>query len=76
MSRGNTLRIILAAEAIIVWSQDAGPLNTSATIHESELNLWFVDLPTGNWAIGSVVTFTYFSKPERWEAVNWQVNVI
>ncbi|MEY2394588.1 MAG: glucoamylase, partial [Acidobacteriaceae bacterium] len=76
MSFGKTLRIILAAEAIIVWSQDGGPFNTSATIHESTLNLWFVDLPTAKWTIDSVITFTYFSKPERWDAGNWQVSII
>ena len=77
MSHGKILRIVLAAEATIVWSPD-GWKHTSRfdTIHQSELNLWFADFPTAEWSIGSAITFTLFWKAdERWEGQNWQVSV-
>jgi len=72
------LRIILAAEANIVWSTDNwARTDQSATIHQDELNLWFADFPTADWPIGSVFAFTFFWKAEqRWEDRNWQVNIL
>jgi glucoamylase len=78
VSRGKILRIILAAEADIIWSTDGwARTNTSNTTLESGLNLWFVDFPTGEWAAGSVLTFTFFWKSDqRWQGHNWEVNVL
>ncbi|HEX3229859.1 MAG TPA: glycoside hydrolase family 15 protein, partial [Pyrinomonadaceae bacterium] len=78
VSRGRILRIILAREAIIVWSTDAwARTNESYTSHESSLNLWFADLPTLEWPNGSVLTFTCFwQRDRRWEGRNWQVSVL
>src|SRR5213593_401508 len=78
VSRGKILRIILAAEANIVWSTDNwARTDQSATIHQDELNLWFADFPTADWPIGSVFAFTFFWKAEqRWEDRNWQVNIL
>ena len=77
MPRGKILRILLAAEATIVWSTDDwARTNRTDTIHESGLNLWFADFPTAEWTGGSVITFTCFWKrDQRWEGRNWQVNV-
>ena len=77
MWRGKILRIILAAEATIVWSRsDWAKTNESGTSHESGLNLWFTDLPTVEWPSGSVLAFALFWKrDQRWESRNWQVNV-
>jgi len=77
VSRGKILRIILAAEATIVWSTDDwARTNRSDTTHESGLNLWFADFPTAEWPAGSVFTFTSFWKrDQRWEGRNWQVSV-
>jgi glucoamylase len=77
ISRGKILRIILAAEASIVWSTDDwARTNRSDTIHESGLNLWFADFPTAEWPAGSVFMFTSFWKrDQRWEGRNWQVSV-
>jgi len=76
--RGKILRIILPAEATIVWSTDNWThTNRADTIHASELNLWFADFPTAEWSPGSVITFTRFWKREqRWEGHNWQVSVL
>src|SRR3989441_1047815 len=78
MSRRKILRIILAAEANIVWSTDNwARTDQSATIHQDELNLWFADFPTADWPIGAVFAFTFFWKGEqRWEDRNWQVNIL
>jgi glucoamylase len=77
VSRGKILRIILAAEATIVWSTDDWThTNHSDTTHESGLNLWFADFPTTEWPEGSLFTFTCFWKrDQRWEAQNWQVSL-
>jgi glucoamylase len=78
MPRGKTLRVILAAEATVVWSTD-GWIRTNHTDanHEGVLNLWFVDFPTADWPAGSVVEFTLFWKEgQRWEGRNWQVKLL
>jgi len=77
VSRGKILRIILAAEATIVWSTDDwARTNRSDTAHESGLNLWFADFPTAELPEGSVFTFTSFWKrDQRWEGRNWQVSL-
>jgi hypothetical protein len=77
VARGKILRIIVAAEATIVWSKDGwAHTNRSDTTLESELNLSFADFPTEQWPAGSVLTFTFFWKrDQRWEGQNWQVSV-
>jgi glucoamylase len=76
--RGKILRIILRAEATIVWStSDWASSNKSDTSLQSDLNLWFADFPTTEWTQGSVLAFTLFWKrDQRWENRNWQVNIL
>ncbi|MGA2248874.1 MAG: glycoside hydrolase family 15 protein [Verrucomicrobiota bacterium] len=76
--RGKTLRVILAAEATVVWSTDGwGHTNHTDTNHEGVLNLWFVDFPTTDWPADSLVDFTLFWKEDqRWEGKSWQVKVL
>jgi glucoamylase len=78
VSRGKILRIILAAQATVVWSTDGGASsNLLDTTHESRLDLWFADLPTADWLAGSTLTFTFFWKlDQRWEGRNWQVAIL
>jgi glucoamylase len=78
LARGKILRIILAAEATIVWSSDGWAHTiSSATIHERGLNLWFADFATDDWLPGSVFEFTcYWKKEQQWQGRNWQVNVL
>ncbi|HKX61164.1 MAG TPA: glycoside hydrolase family 15 protein, partial [Verrucomicrobiae bacterium] len=78
MARGKILRIILAAEATIVWStDDRAHTNQLDTTQESGLNLWFADFSTAEWPAGSVFQFTCFWKREqRWHDQNWQVSVL
>ncbi|HEV7924866.1 MAG TPA: glycoside hydrolase family 15 protein [Verrucomicrobiae bacterium] len=78
ISRGKILRIILAAEATIVWTTD-GWAHTSRSVsaHERELNLWFADFPSGEWPAGSVFEFTFlWTHDQRWEGRNWQLSVL
>jgi len=77
VSRGKILRIILGAEATIVWSTGnwAGT-NQSQTFHQSELDLWFADFPTADLSDGFVFAFTFFwERDQRWEDRRWQVDV-
>jgi glucoamylase len=78
VSRGKILRIILAAQATVVWSTDGGArTNLLETIHESRLDLWFADFPTADWLAGSTFTFTFFWKrDQRWEGRDWQINLL
>jgi glucoamylase len=78
LSRGKVFRIILAAEATIVWSMDGWEhTNKSGTTHESGLNLWFADFPTAGWPDGSTLEFTCFwEREQRWQGQNWRVNVL
>jgi glucoamylase len=78
MSRGKILRIILSAQATVVWSSDGGArTNLLDTIHQSRLDLWFADFPTTDWPAGSTLTFTIFWKrDQRWEGRDWQVSIL
>lgn len=74
---GKILRLIVAADATVVWSADHW-----ATTHEADatplnaLNLWFADLPTGDCQDDAVIEFTFFWKAARgWEGRNHSVAV-
>jgi hypothetical protein len=72
------LRIILAEEAAITWSTDNWQrTNEAQTMHQKNLDLWFADFPTAEWAAASVFAFTIFWKrDQRWENRNWQISVV
>jgi glucoamylase len=76
--RGKVLRIILAADATIVWSTDGwARSNETDTTHEGGLDLWFADFQTGEWADGSKLEFTFFWKREqRWQGQDWRVDIV
>jgi glucoamylase len=78
MPRGKILRIILAAEATILWSVDDWVhANQLDTVQENELNLWYADFPTSEWPNSSVFAFTCFWKDdERWQGHNWHVKLL
>ena len=78
VSHGKIFRIILAAEATIVWSiDDWARRNESHTTNRDELNLWYADFATAEWPQGSVLAFTVFWKrDQRWEDRNWQVSLL
>jgi glucoamylase len=78
MSPGKILRIIVAAEASIVWSANNWVITNSVdTTNTSTLNLWFADLPTENCPDGAMIEFTLFWKQDkRWEGRNYSVAVI
>jgi len=72
---GKTLRLIITADATIVWTADAWkePRKTDAA-YVRPLNLWFVDLPVDERPDGSVIEFTFFwKKTQRWEGKNYAV---
>ena len=77
MSPGKILRLIVAADATIVWSaNDWASTSKADATHISALNLWFADLPTENCAGGSAIEFTFFWKEaQRWEGRNYSVAV-
>ena len=77
MARAKILRIIVAADATIIWSADdwASP-GRLETAHDSALHLSFADIPTENCAGGSAIEFTFFWKEAKcWEGRNYQVAV-
>jgi glucoamylase len=77
MAHGKTLRIIVAADATIVWSaNDWASTNKAETTHISALNVSFVDLPTVACADGSKIEFTFFWKEaQHWEGKNYSLTV-
>jgi glucoamylase len=75
LPRGKTLRVILDAEAAIIWTADGWSTRNSVemTFNES-FDLWFTDLATSNVPSARVVEFTFFWKTDqRWEGRNWQL---
>jgi glucoamylase len=67
----------VAADAMIVWSANAwASTNRKDATHVSELDLWFVDLPTESCPPRSVIEFTLFWKDaQRWEGRNYSVSI-
>jgi glucoamylase len=78
MPQGKTLRIILPADAVIVWTTDDWKRsNESEANHVDDLNLWFVELPTAELAGKSQIEFTFFWKrAKQWEGRNFRVEVV
>jgi glucoamylase len=74
---GQILRLIVAADATIVWSANGwASTNQADATPISALNLWFADLPTRDCPDGSVIEFTFFWKEtRRWEGGNYSVLV-
>lgn len=77
MLAGRILRLILSADAVIVWSaNDWTRTNTTDATSLSALNVWFADLPTQGCHNGAVIEFTFFWKDaQRWEGRNYSVVV-
>jgi hypothetical protein len=78
LPRGKILRLVLSAEATIVWSADrwAGHTKTP-TAYEPALRLWFADLATEQVPAGEIIEFTLLWEPgRRPEGRNWQVSVV
>ena len=78
MPQGKTLRIVLPADAVIVWTTDDWKRsNESEANYVDGMNLWFVDLPTAELADKSQIEFTFSWKREkRWEGRNFRVEVV
>jgi glucoamylase len=77
MPPGKILRLILVADATVVWSANAWmSTNKTDATHINALNLWFADLPTEDCPDVSAVEFTFFWKEaQRWEGRNYSVAV-
>jgi glucoamylase len=77
ISPGTVLRLIVAADATIVWSaNDWASTNKMDATPISALNLWFADLPTEDCPDGSVIEFTLFwTEAQRWEGRNYSIAV-
>ena len=76
--QGKTLRVILPADAVIVWTTDNWKRsNESEADHLDDLNLWFLDLPTAELTGKSQVEFTFFwTREKQWEGRNFRVEVV
>jgi glucoamylase len=74
---GQVLRVIVAADATILWSADKwASANQADTTQISALKVWFVDLAAGAVPEGSVIEFTFFWKEaQRWEGKNYSVEI-
>jgi glucoamylase len=77
VARGKILRLIVAADATIVWSANgwASTNHTDATPIRA-LKVWFADLPTADCPDGSVIEFTFcWKEARRRERRNYSVTV-
>jgi glucoamylase len=72
-----TLRLIVAADATVIWSSNAwANTNKADTTQVSALDLWFADLATQNCPEGSVIEFTFFwNEAQHWEGRNYSVAI-
>lgn len=74
---GQILRLIVAAEASVVWSADGwATRHQTETVSVAAIEVWFADLPAEACADGAVVEFTFYWKEARhWEGRNFSVAV-
>jgi glucoamylase len=77
MPTGQVLRLIVAADATILWSANSwASTNKVDTTQISALKVWFADLSTAASLHDSVIEFTFFWKEAgRWEGRNYSVAV-
>jgi glucoamylase len=75
MPTGQVLRLIVGADATILWSANNwASTNKVNTTQISALKVWFADLPTKDCPDNSEVEFTFFWKEaQRWEGRNYSV---
>ena len=71
------LRIVILAEATVIWSADGwASTHESNSIYNHTLNVWFADLSTENCPVDALIEFTFFWKEaQRWEGRNIAVVV-
>jgi len=77
LPQGKILRLIVVADATIVWTANAWSTTNHADVTQlGALNIWFADLPTEKFSVGSVIEFTFCWKDgQRWEGKNYCVSV-
>ena len=77
LPQGKILRLIVVADATIVWTANAWSTTNHADVTQlGALNIWFADLPTEKFSVGSVIEFTFCWKDgQRWEGKNDAVTV-
>ncbi|MGA2747348.1 MAG: glycoside hydrolase family 15 protein [Verrucomicrobiota bacterium] len=75
--RGKILRIIVEAQATVIWTADNWATKTAAhTSFSAPLRLWHTDIPTEKLASGAAVEFTFFwTAAQRWEGRNWEAKI-
>jgi len=76
MPAGKTLRVELAAQALVRWSADGWITSQDTPTHDSGLDVHLVDLPTGKLAAGKEVVFTFYCpETKSWDGKNFTVTV-
>jgi glucoamylase len=75
LERGKILRIILAAQATVMWSTDDWEHTQPAEmIHEKGLELWYADFASAEWPVGSAFTFALYQPDDpAWEERKWRI---
>lgn len=75
--RGKTLRIILAAEAVVHWTTDGWQrANDSQTNPTGLPDLFSIDLPTAQLSAGTKIEWTFrWRADERWEGQNFSAEI-
>jgi len=77
MRTGKILRLIVSANATIIWTADHwAHTNASDTANNHTLSLWFADLPTERLPANGEVEFTFFwISDRRWEGKNFLIAI-
>jgi len=78
MPAGKILRIVVLAEAAVIWTTDGWASNHAVDAARfPSLDLWSADLSTDSLAAGATVEFTFHWKADdRWEGRNFSVALV
>jgi len=76
MQAGKRLRIPLKVDFRLRWSVDDWITFTDTSSTPTAGGIYYVDVPTNQNEAGSSVQFTfYWTEPQRWEGVNYNVRL-
>jgi glucoamylase len=73
---GKTLRVEVLAPAVVRWTSDDWQTSHDAETRDTGLGIYLADLPAGEMAGGTALTFTlYWPGEDRWEGQNFEIKI-
>ncbi|BBD80272.1 glycoside hydrolase family 15 protein [Aerosticca soli] len=77
LPQGLMLRLVLPAPALVHFGYDDWHTPTDVLARDCGLDVWYVDLPTADLAVGQRIVFTFqWQRDGRWEGRDYALTVV